>query len=114
MLATLALSVGSKRTANIGAFLPVDSQPAQVFDHRQGVVGARALWIKVLIPEHEYTAALSCAFICDPEGPPVSRVQIAGRRGSQSSAVGGSFVCHGCSICTSVPSQPEHPCRERT
>jgi hypothetical protein len=86
VVAALALRVGSERTARAGtqigsevrAFLPADAEPAQVFDHGDGVVGAGAVRVEVFVAKDERAAGLERAEIRGEEGARVSEMEQAG------------------------------------
>jgi hypothetical protein len=77
----LALRVGSARPSAIRTFLPGNSQPVQVFDHRIDELATTALWIQIFISQNQGPAPLSRTPRRNPERPRVSDMeQASGRR----------------------------------
>ena len=75
MLAALALGVRTIRAAAVGAFLPLESEPAEVLDQGLDEKGAAAGGVEVFIAQHERTAVLGGALLGDPEGLGMTEVQ---------------------------------------
>ncbi len=98
MLAPVPLDVRGVRPTDIGAFLPSNPQPAQVFDHGLGEIEARPLRIQVLIAEHKNAIVLSRAPVRGPEGASVAQVQQSRWRWRDTAAIWlrSSTVSHVC------------------
>jgi hypothetical protein len=71
----LTLRVRAILSTTIGAFVPVDSQPAQIFDHGASKFRPRALPIQILIPQNQSSMILDRPLRRDPESPRMTDVQ---------------------------------------
>jgi len=81
-LAALALAVGPERSSQVWPFLPVDSQPPEIFEHRLGKPALGALGIEILVAQNQGAVVLEGALAGGPESGNVADVQQAcGRRG---------------------------------
>ena len=80
--AALALNVWRVRTADVGALLPADAEPEEVFEHRIGVGLLGALRVEIFVAEDKGALGGKGAFVGGPERAGVSDVKIArgGRR----------------------------------
>ncbi len=87
-VAALALRVGSEGAADVGAFLPADSEPAQVFDHGLLEVGAGAMRIEIFVAKDEGAVCGETALIRGEESARVSQVEEACGRGGYAAAIG--------------------------
>jgi len=87
MRAALALNIWSKWSTAIGTFLPVESKPFQIFDHRIGELCLATRAIEVFVAQDERSRALPSALMGRPECPGVAEVQITGWRRSKATAV---------------------------
>lgn len=82
-----ALRVGRERTAEVGAFLPLDAEPVKIFESGIGVDGAAAVGIEVFHAEGEGAGGAAGALKRRPEGEGVADVQVAGGRWGESATV---------------------------
>ncbi len=87
VLPPLALGVRRVRPAAIRAFIPSNSQPTEVFDHRVNKLCPAALRIKVVVAENQGSFLLNCPLGRDPEATRVAEMQQTGRRRRQSSPI---------------------------
>src|SRR6266496_3498313 len=85
----LTLRVRGMRPTAVGAFVPLQSQPAQVFIHCGDVLRPASVWIKVFIAEDERTAGALCPLCGNQESARVAEVKIAGGRRSETPTIGG-------------------------
>jgi hypothetical protein len=93
----LALVVAGVGAADVGAFLPLEAEPFEVFEHGFDELGLAALVVEVFVTEEESAVVLLAALLCDPEGAGVTEVEVAGGGGCDASAVGMGWVgYHGC------------------
>jgi hypothetical protein len=90
-----ALAVGAEGTGVIGAFLPMDAQPEEVFDcgGLEFFLGAQG--VEVVGAEDEGAPSGLGSLESGPEGGGVSEVEKAGGGGGDSAAVGGTRILHG-------------------
>jgi hypothetical protein len=79
VLPPLALRVGRKRPAAIRPLGPLNSQPAQIFNHRLNEFSATPLWIQIFISENQLSAMLDSTLRRNPERARVPKVQQPGR-----------------------------------
>jgi hypothetical protein len=77
------------RPAAVGAFLPFDAQPPQVFQHGCRKFGAAAVEIKVFVAKNESTVRLPRAFSRDQKSARMSKMQISSWGRREAAAVGG-------------------------
>ena len=82
-----ALGIGSERAATIGAFLPVETEPAQVFEHGGGEFGLGARGVEVFVAEDEDAVLGLGALLGGPKSFGMAEVKIAGGRRSETAAV---------------------------
>src|SRR6185437_5671302 len=83
-------AVSADRLAGeIGTFIPVESQPAEVIEHCLLELRARAMRVQVFIAEHEFPGRGARPLVGHPEGARVSQVQVSGWRRRQAAAVRG-------------------------
>ena len=66
--------------------LPLDAKPAEIFAHGGGEVGARTLWVEVLVAQPKLPGGGSLEG--NPEGAGVADVQQAGGRWREPTNVG--------------------------
>src|ERR1700722_2558495 len=93
---SFALMVRVERPATIGAFLPFETEPAKVFEHRSDEFGAATVGGEVFVAENELAVVLEGALLGSPECAGMPEVQKAGGRGREASAiVGGRGVLTG-------------------
>jgi hypothetical protein len=83
----LALRVGSARPSAIRPFLPGNSQPAQILDHRIDEFGTAALRIQILISQSQRSVPLGGSLRGNPERPRVSDMEQASGRRRQAPAI---------------------------
>ena len=57
--------------------MPLDAEPAQVFDHRIGILVLRALRVEIFIAEHQRATCFLRTPVSRPEGARVSEVHQA-------------------------------------
>ena len=74
----IALTVGSVRPADIGAFIPVESHPLQVFEQLSFEALFAALDVGVLDAQHHHSALLAGEEPVEERGAGVADVQVAG------------------------------------
>ena len=84
----LALSVRTDCATAVGSFLPLKTEPAQVFGHRldKFLLAARA--VEVFVAQHERAADFLRALLGNPKSARVTEMQITGRRGGETAAIG--------------------------
>ncbi len=70
----LTLDIGSEIAADIGTFVPVAAEPAEVLDGTAGEFGFTALGVEVLFAVEDASAGLAGAFHGDPERAGVAEV----------------------------------------
>lgn len=85
----LALIVGGVWSRSVGARLPFDAHPAQVFHSTLYIARPTALWVEVFIAINEFTMMSPRTLGRDVEGSQMPQVEMACRAGGESSAVGG-------------------------
>jgi hypothetical protein len=74
-----ALVIGRVRPANIGALVPSESKPFQVFDESSYELRARARTIEVFIAKDQFTPRGASALLSDPESARMPEMEQAGR-----------------------------------
>jgi hypothetical protein len=84
----LTLCVRSVWAADVRAFVPVNAEPAKVFEGSVGVLGAAAIGIEVFHAHDECAVCGVGVLEGCKEGARVAEVQVAGGRGRESSAIG--------------------------
>ena len=90
----LALAVGAGGAAAVGAFVPVEAEPAQVVQHPRLRAGHRARGVDVLHPQDEQ-ALVARAVLAGQQGrAEIAGVQVAGGAGGVASH--GAVARHGC------------------
>ena len=89
-LPALALRVRREGPADVGAFLPAEAEPAQVFKHRGDELGFAPVAVEILVANDQRAAPGLSALLRGPERPGVAEVQESSGRGSDASAI----VCH--------------------
>src|SRR5579863_3628349 len=83
-----ALRVRSKRAAYVRAFVPGDSEPAQIFERGFGIGCAATLRIEIFHTQDERAVGVASAGKGGPEGACVPDVQVAGGRRREAASVG--------------------------
>src|SRR5206468_3065864 len=73
----LALSVWTECAAAVGSFLPLKTEPAQVFSHRRDKFFLAARAVEVFVAQHERAADFLRALLGNPKSARVTEVQIA-------------------------------------
>lgn len=86
--AAFALIVGREGAADIGAFLPIEAKPAEVFEHGNEEFWFAAGAVEVFVAKNESAGVGAGTLLGDPEGSCVAEMQVAGRRRGDSAAVG--------------------------
>jgi len=86
VVVALALRVRRARAADVGAFMPADSKPMQIFDCGFCVDGAAAVGIEVFHAQDQGAVRCAGSLGGGEEGARVADVQVAcGRRGEAAS-----------------------------
>lgn len=83
----LALIVGCERAADVRAFLPIEAEPAEVFEHGGDELHFAAGVVDVFVAEDEDAAVGPGAFQHGPESSRVAEMEIAGWRRGNPAAV---------------------------
>ena len=86
-LAALTLRIWCEEPTDIRAFVPIETQPVQVFIHGVYKVRLAALEVEVFVAKDETAVGGSGTLVRDPECARVSQMEVAGRRGGKSSAI---------------------------
>src|SRR4051812_48279114 len=79
MIASLALDVGFKRSADVGSFVPGKSKPAQIFDDGIAELRVRAIAIQVLDTQNHLAVALASTLLCPPESDAMPDMKVTSR-----------------------------------
>ena len=87
-VAAFALIVWSKRTAAVGAFLPLKTKPTQVLKHRRNELHFGADGIEIFVAQNERATMGAGAFLGDPKSSGVTEMQPAGGRRRKTPAIG--------------------------
>src|SRR5207247_10730757 len=74
----LALSVRTDCAAAVGSFLPLKTEPAQVFSHRRDKFFLAARAVEVFVAQHERAADFLGALLGNPKSARVTEMQITG------------------------------------
>ena len=88
-LIALTLEIRTEIAANMRAFVPVQSQPAQTVVNRRGSFFRVARFVGILDSEHEHAAVMPREEPIEQCGPRAADVQIARRRWGEADADGG-------------------------
>src|SRR5437762_5566463 len=91
----LALGIWTERATAVGTFLPLKTEPAQVFGHRRDKILLAARAVEVFVAEHERAAEFLRALLGNPKSARMPEVQKAGRRWRETAAIG---MCCGNSV----------------
>ena len=83
---TLGLVVGGVRTADLGALVPVDPQPAEAVEDRRQRVGEVPLRVGVVDPQDELPAVVAREEPVEERRAHPADVQVAGGRGGEADA----------------------------
>ena len=83
----LALAIRRVRSAAIPAFLPMNAQPKQVFDHGRNKFRPRSLRIKIFVAQDQDSVTLSRSLRCDQEGPCMAEMKQSGGRRCKTPAI---------------------------
>ena len=89
----LALRIRGMRTAAIRAFVPGDTEPAQIFEHGIDELSAATLRIQVFVAQDQSSAMLSRPLRGNPECARVSEMQQAGWRGRKPATIRTGVSC---------------------
>ncbi len=81
------LIVGTKRAAAIGAFLPLEAEPFEVFVHGGHEFQTATGGIEVFVAQNENAVLGAGVFLGSPKRSRVPEVKIAGGRGSNPAAI---------------------------
>src|SRR5437762_14204611 len=84
----LALGIWTERATAVGTFLPLKTEPAQVFGHRRDKILLPARAVEVFVAEHERAGEFFRALLGNPKSARMTEVQIAGRRWRETAAIG--------------------------
>src|SRR5689334_5870438 len=84
---TFTLIVRAERSAAIRPFLPLESKPAQVLNHRRDKFLLAAGAIEVFVAQDQNAAMPLRALLSDPKGTRMAEVQIARRRRREPASV---------------------------
>lgn len=87
ILSTLALRIRAKGAAAVGSFLPLQTEPVQIFDEFTEEACFRALGIEILISQDQDTLVLSGARVRPPERAGVAQMKATGGRRGEAAAV---------------------------
>jgi hypothetical protein len=93
---SLTLAVWAELAPDIGAFLPLQPEPAHIFHHGFLEGGFAALEIQVVIPEHEPSTGGQSTLLSLPKSTGVANMEKTGGGRRKASAVNGrrsSFDC---------------------
>jgi len=77
--AALTLHVWSEGAAEVGSFIPIDSEPAEIFIHRSLELGTRAIRVEILVAKDERASGIASSLIGIPKGAGVAQVQVSRR-----------------------------------
>ena len=84
-----ALRIRSEGTANVRSFLPVDSEPMQIFDKSLHILRLGALRIEVFVAQDKRSVGIQSSLVGSPEGGCVTKVEQAGGRRREAAAITG-------------------------
>src|SRR5712671_5164544 len=76
----LALSVWTECAATVGTFLPLKTEPEQVFGHRRDKFSLATRAVEVFVAQHERAAEFLRALLGNPKSASVAEVQVTGGR----------------------------------
>ena len=82
----VALAIGRVLAADVGAFVPVDAHPLQIFEQLAFEARLAALDIGVFNAQHHHAARLPREQPVEQRGAGIADVQLAGGRGSEANA----------------------------
>jgi len=77
-ISTPALFVRGVWTADVGSFVPVEAEPAEIFECGVPVFGATAIGVEIFHPHDEHPTCLTGALPRTIEGAGMPDVEIAG------------------------------------
>jgi hypothetical protein len=77
--ASLALLVRGKGAADVGAFVPLETEPAKIFVHRALKLGAGTIWIQVFVAKNKHAAGGAGTLVGCPEGAGVPEMEVSSR-----------------------------------
>ena len=84
-----ALVVWRVRSADIGTFIPAQSEPAQILEHRRDEHGPAARAVEVFIAQDECAARRFGALLGSPKRAGVAQVEVARGRWRKAAAIHG-------------------------
>ena len=87
-VSAMALFVGGERSAEIGALIPVDSEPTQVFESGAGVFRPAAIWVEILHSHDQQSTSFTSSRPCAMKSPGVAQVKEARRRWCETTPIG--------------------------
>ena len=91
----LRLAVGSELATAVGAFVPVDAEPAQVLENALGRGDGGARLVGVLEPKHERPALAAREEPVEQRGPGVTDVKVPRRTRGETNAHQGIIADRG-------------------
>jgi hypothetical protein len=89
-LSPLALGVWRIRTAAIRTFIPLNPEPLQILEYCENVLRPAPLRIEILIPKNQGAARITRPFRRNQKSPRMAKVEQAGWRRRNPSAISGS------------------------
>jgi hypothetical protein len=88
MTAPLALHIRRKGPPDIGAFIPSQPEPIQIFDNRVAKFWTATRLVQIFNPQNNLTTRLTRSLLRLPECARMTDVKVSGRRRRESSSVG--------------------------
>jgi len=89
---TLTLVIRSERTTAVRAFLPLETEPAQIFEHRGNKLRFAAIPVEVFVAQDQTAVRGQGALLGNPESASMSKVQQARGRWGEAAAVTDRWV----------------------
>ena len=89
----LALVVRRKWPADVRAFAPFKTEPAQVFKHRVHKFHFEARGVQIFVAQNQIAAVRARAFLRGPERPRMAEMQMARRRRRKPAAIFRIGIC---------------------
>ncbi len=85
-LPLVALAIGRIRTADVGAFVPIETEPLDIFDELGFIARFAALEVGVFNAEDEGSALLAREEPVEERGARVADVNLSGGRGGKANS----------------------------
>jgi hypothetical protein len=82
-----ALKVGSEPTAAVRAFLPLEAEPAKVFEHGGSEFRPATIGVEVFVAENELAGVFARALLRDPKRAGMAEMQKTGGRRREAAAI---------------------------